>query len=172
MGFPKGTILGEHKRDDQGRLLNKDGSLFNLVPNRGMLRKGQRSSPETEFKKGTEPHNKGKKLVEYAPEYAIKKMMKTTFQKGSIPALALPVGTIRRRLNKGVPEYIINIDWKGNRKPNNSYKWYLWEIDNEQDRPTGMVLAIKNGDVDDIRIENLELITRAENLARNNGRSL
>ena len=171
MGFPKGTILGKHKRDAEGRLLNKDGSLYDLKKNRGQRKKGERFSPDTEFKRGLVPHNKGKKIEEYVPDYAIKRMQKTQFKKGSLGPATLPEGTIRRRERvrdgRRDIEYIINIDWRGNRKPNNQYKWYLWEVDNQQDRPKGMVLAVKNGNPDDIRIENLEMISRAENMRRN-----
>lgn len=167
MGFPKGTILGKHERDEQGRLLNKDGSLYKLRPNRGQAKPGERRSPSTEFKKGLVPHNKGKRLEDYVPEYSRKKIMQSNFQKGNVPHTAKPKGTVTRLVNKGRVEYTINIDWRGNRKPHNNYKWYLWEVEHQQDRPTGMVLAIKNGDPDDIRLENLEMITRAENLRRN-----
>jgi len=172
MGFPKGTVLGKHTRDENGRLLNKDGSLFKVVPNRGQAAKGQRRSPETEFKKGTPAHNKGKKLADYVPDYSIKKIMQSNFQKGNVPHTAHPEGTVvrlERYRKNGAKEvvYTINIDWHGNRKPHNTYKWYLWEVEHQQDRPKGMILAIKNSDPDDIRLENLELITRSENMIRN-----
>lgn len=169
MGFPKGTVLGKHARDENGRLLNKDGSYFKLRPNSGYLKKGMRNNPAGEFKKGQIPHNKGKKLADYVPEYSIRKIMKSNYQKGNIPHTAKPLGTITRQVRKERREiaYTINIDWHGNRKPHNSYKWYLWEVENQQDRPKGMVLSVKNGHPDDIRIENLELISRAENMKRN-----
>lgn len=172
MGFPKGTILGSHKRDESGRLLNKDGSLYKLTPNRGQFKKGRRNSPDTEFKNGDIPHNKGKRVRDYVPEHSIEKMLRTTFKKGNMPHSAKPLGTIsrsERRRKNGTIEiyYSINIDWLGNRKAHNSYKWYLWEKEHQQDRPGGMVLAVKNGDPDDIRLENLELISRGENLKRN-----
>ena len=168
MGFAKGTILGKHKRDDQGRLLNKDGSLYKLPErNDGHFQAGVRFNPSTEFKRGHTPHNKGRRLKDYVPEHSIKKMQNTQFKKGTIPPNTQPKGTISRRINKGNIEYLINIDWHGNRKHDNSYRWYLWEVENQQDRPKGMILTVKNGDADDIRLENLELITRAENLRRN-----
>lgn len=171
MGFPKGTKLGKHQRDEQGRLLNKDGSLYNMNPNRGQFLKGKRNSPDTEFKKGNVPFNKGRKMDEYMPEYSRKKIMASNFQKGNVPPQQKPKGTVTRgeRFRNGRKEvsYTINIDWHGNRKPHNSYKWYLWEVEHQQDRPKGMVLAIKNGDPDNIRLENFELITRAENMKRN-----
>lgn len=171
MGFAKGTVLGKRARDEQGRPLRKDGTLCDYRSNTTVFKKGQRYSPRTEFKKGLVPHNKGKKLEEYASEFAIKRMQKTQFKKGQLSINAAPEGTVtkreRVRNGKREVEYIINIDWRGNRKSNNQYKWYLWEVENQQDRPSGMVLAVKNGDPDDIRLENLELLSRAENLERN-----
>lgn len=118
------------------------------------FKKGTRNSPATEFKKGMTPWNKGKRGYMGANN--------TSFKKGNIPPQQKPAGTVTRLMNKGKPEYTINIDWKGNRKPHNSYKWYLWECENQQDRPKGYVLYLKNGDADDIRIENMQVITRAE----------
>lgn len=91
----------------------------------------------------------------------------TSFKKGNVPPQQNPLGTVSRRINKGMVEYVINCDWRGNRKPHNNYKWYLWEVENQQDRPAGYVIYLKNENPDDIRTENFELITRAELLRRN-----
>lgn len=127
--------------------------------NSGRFISGFRHSPATEFKPGQEPWNKGK--TGYMGANA------TSFKPGHIPKSAHPIGTVTRHLNKGKPEYTINIDWRGNRKPHNNYKWYLWEVEHGQDRPAGMVLWIINGNPDDMWVENFEPITRAE-LARRN----
>lgn len=115
-----------------------------------------------QFVKGEAPWNKG--VTGYMGAN------KTSFKLGDMPASTLPAGTISKRLRHKedkVDEWYINIDWKGNRKVNNSYKWYLWEVENQQDRPIGYVLAFINGDQSDVRLDNLEMITRAENLFRN-----
>lgn len=115
-----------------------------------------------QFVKGQTPWNKGVTGYMGANE--------TSFKKGNLPVQALPKGEIRKRTRPNkTDEWVINIDWKGNRKPNNNYKWYIWEAANKQDRPTGFVLYIRNEDQDDIRLENLELISRAELLRRNRG---
>lgn len=122
------------------------------------LNKGQ-------FLKGSTPWNKGKTGYMGAN--------RTSFKKGDLPVQTKPKGSIRKhnRTHSGkVAEWYINIDWHGNRKTNNNYKWYLWEVEHQQDRPQGHTLWIKNGNPDDIRLENLELITRAELLQRNQGR--
>lgn len=126
---------------------------------KGQFMPGKRSSPSTEFKPGMKPWNKGKTSYMGANV--------TSFKPGQTPKSANPLGTITRRINKGAIEYTINIDWRGNRKPHNSYKWYLWEVDNSEDRPANSVLWIKNGNADDMRVENFEVIDRAELMRRN-----
>ena len=131
----------------------------------GRIVKGSSIGKDSRFKPRQTPWNKGKRGYMGANA--------TSFKKGQLPASAHEIGHVSRwertRNGKKEIEYIINIDWHGNRKPHNTYKWYLWEVENQQDRPKGMVLALKNGNPDDIRIENLELITRSELLKRNQG---
>ena len=67
-------------------------------------------------------------------------------------------------------DYYINVDWKGNRKPNNLYRKYLWEVYNQRDLPKGYVVTTIDGNPDNLVIENLELITRRELLRRNTGK--
>ena len=112
-----------------------------------------------QFIKGSEPWNKG--ITGYMGANA------TSFKKGNLPVQTKPKGHIRRSIHRGRPEYYINVDWHNNRKPNNSYKWYLWEVENQRDRPVNMVLYIKNNDSDGIRTDNFEIITHAELLERN-----
>lgn len=174
MAVYKGTVLGKHLRDSQGRLLNKDGSLYKITPNRGYFKKGKRYSPDTEFKKGIIPHNKGLKITEYVPPHSLEKLKRTQFKPGQLPHTAKEKGYISRlervRANGNIEVvYNINIDWKGNRKPHNSYKWYLWEVEHQTDRPEGMIITVKNGNQDDMRLDNFEVISRAENLFRNRG---
>jgi len=115
------------------------------------------------FKQGHTPWNRGKKGYMGANA--------TSFKKGELPPTAHPEGTIvrteRHRSGRVEVYYTINIDWRGDRRSKNNYKWYLWEVENQRDRPAGMVITTKNGNPDDIRIDNLEVITRSENLRRN-----
>lgn len=145
---------------------------------------------DRQFKKGQKAFNKGIPQSEYMTAEGIKKCSKTHIQHQETAASNLmkeegrflPYNTLRkgtvvkrstthtRGKNKGKTEtqYYINIDWHGNRKPNNLYKKYLWELYNQQDLPKGYVVTTIDGDPDNLVIENLELISRAELLRRNN----
>lgn len=147
-----------------------------------------------QFQKGQEAFNKGIPQSEWMSEESREKCSKTHIQYQEtaasplskeegvfLPYNTLKKGTVTRRKvthkkgkNKGKTEivYYINIDWHGNRKPNNLYKRYLWELHNQMDLPKGYVVAVIDGDPDNIVIENLELISRKELLRRNNGGQL
>ncbi len=119
---------------------------------------------DTQFKKGDRPWNKG--------VYGYMGANSTSYEEGHVPANRQFKGyvSVRDRKDK-TPEVLINIDWKGERKMNNNFRWYLWESANKQDRPYGFVLAVRNDDPLDIRLDNLELISMAENLRRNSHRT-
>lgn len=141
------------------------------------------------FVKGQKSFNKGKPMREWMSKESMEKCSKTQIQyqehassslsreEGKyLPYNTLRKGTVVKRSvthkkgkNKGKVEwnYYINIDWRGNRKPNNLYKKYLWELHNQMDLPKGYVVVTKDGDPDNLIIENLEIISRAELLSRN-----
>lgn len=142
------------------------------------------------FKKGEEPFNKGKAREEWMSKEGIKKVEKTHIQNQDcksilsylegtyLPHNTYKKGTVKRRKhvhktgkNKGKVEYeyYINIDWKGNRKPNNLYKKFIWEYFHQQDVPKGYVVHCIDGDPENLDISNLELITRKELLFLNRG---
>lgn len=144
------------------------------------------------FKKGQQSWNKGIPRNEWMSKEMEEKCDKTLiqYQEATMSPLAkvegryLPHNThikgkvVRRKhihnkgKNKGKVEweYYINVDWHGNRKPNNLYRKYLWEVYNQQDLPKGYVVTTKDGNPDNLVIENLELITRRELLRRNTGK--
>lgn len=144
---------------------------------------------DTQYKKGDTPFNKGVPIDEWMSEESQKKCSKTHIQHQEtassplskeegryLPYNTLRKGTVVKRStthkvgkNKGKIEtqYYINIDWHGNRKPNNLYKKFLWELYNQMDLPKGYVVVTKDGDPDNLVIENLEIISRAELLRRN-----
>lgn len=148
--------------------------MRNLVPERFL---------ENKFKKGHNTFNKGIPQNKWLSPENIEKCKKTYIQNQScksqlsdvegryLPHNTLNKGTVIKRMhkhNKGKNkgkieyEYYINIDWKGNRKPNNLFRRYLWEVYHQQDIPKGYVVHCKDGNSDNLEISNLELITRKD----------
>lgn len=127
-----------------------------LGPNKTSFKKGIRVSPETEFKEGHIPWNKGLKGLRMSPA--------TEFKKGHLPHNTKCDGFISIRLHKRTnTKYkyirIIQGTWK-------QYHHYLWEKEHGP-IPQNHILRFRNGNTLDCRIENLELISRAENALRN-----
>ncbi len=107
------------------------------------------------FQKGQVPFNKGIKGINYPG------MVATQFVKGSRPANYRPVGTIRTN-----PE-----GYKDIKVADGMRQWKLlhrinWEAENGS-IPKGMVLIFKDNNRENCEVENLELLTKAENMKRN-----
>lgn len=153
--------------------------MHNLVSDRFLSNK---------YKKGNIPFNKGIQQKEWMSKEGIEKCKNTYIQNQScksnlsyiegryLPHNTKTKGTITMRKhihtkgkNKGKIEYeyYINIDWKGNRKPNNLFKRYIWEVNHQQDIPDGYVIYCKDGNSSNLDISNLELISRKELVKRN-----
>lgn len=141
---------------------------------KGQFVKKFRASPATEFKKGDVPFNKGLKQEEWLTPEAIERTKATRFQKGQLPQTTKPLGYIRRTTHhrKGQVvgyDWYINVDWHGNRSPNYNYRKYLWEVFYGEDAPKGMIFVAKDGDqAKEPTINNIEMISRAEHIRRNN----
>ena len=115
-----------------------------------------RSGIDTRFKKGTVPPNKGKKMS--AEQYA--KSSRTMFKKGGIPQNYRPVGSER-----------VNVDGYIEIKIADPSKWelkhrFVWEESNGK-IPAGMNLIFKDNNPLNIKLDNLMLVTRAENMIIN-----
>lgn len=116
------------------------------------------------YKKGQVPHNKGKKLNEFMSAEGIKRSKLTRFKKGQLPHNTKHDGAVswRKENTKAGGYYYLRL-----RK---SY-WvllhrYLWE----QVRgpiPEGMNVQFKDGNSRNCTIENLELVSKGENMQRN-----
>lgn len=112
------------------------------------------------FKKGQISHNKGKKQTEYMSAEAIERCRKTQFQKGHIPHNTLYDGAeritkdgyIEIRIKKG--KYVLK-----HRK--------IWE-EHYGEVPKSHIIIFKDNNPQNCAIENLEMISRAENVIRNN----
>ena len=143
------------------------------------------------FKKGHKTHNKGVPRTNWMSEESRKKCSKTHIQYQEnvisplskiegrfLPRNTLEKGTVTRRLSKhtkgknaGKTEviYYINIDWHGNRKPNNLLRRYIWEVHHQQDIPKGMVVYCIDGNPENFEVSNLKLISRGELAKINRG---
>jgi hypothetical protein len=116
------------------------------------------------YQKGMVAYNTGKKQHEYMSAEAIEKTKATRFKKGSLPHNALPDGTIvNRKDNKGRLYQMIKL-------PNNRKLKYmhvhLWQ-QHHGAIPKGHIILFSNKNSMDCRIENLECISKAENMRRN-----
>ena len=116
-----------------------------------------RSGMDTRFKKGTVPPNKGKKMS--AEQYA--KSSRTMFKKGGIPQNYRPVGSER-----------VTVDGYIEIKVADPSKWelkhrFIWEESNGK-IPAGMNLIFKDNNPLNVKLDNLMLVTRAENMEMNN----
>lgn len=133
-------------------------------PSAGRLTPHDPRGASCRFPKGNVPANKGLRRPGFAPG----RMKETQFKKGVRQGVALglwkPVGT--KRISKdGYREVKVNDDmplqarWRAEHL-------VVWEAVHGR-IPKGYALAFKNRDKNDIRLDNLELITRGENLRRN-----
>ena len=134
-----------------------------------------RKSPEfmrfhtlkTAFKKGAQPANKGKKQTDFMTPDAIARTAATRFGKGHLPhnAIGCKDGDIRIRTDKTKRHYKWIRVAMG--------KWQMLHVVNwivqHGPLPKGMIIVFKSGDTMDCALDNLELITKAENMKRNSG---
>ena len=113
----------------------------------------------TQFQKGSVPANKGQKMSKDVYE----KAKPTMFKKGNKPMNTQPIGTIHQRKDTGGKMYLyIKLA---------DSKWqllnrYTWEQHNGP-IPKGMVVVYKDGNYLNNDINNLLMITKKENMARN-----
>lgn len=117
------------------------------------------SGRATRFQKGLVPWNKGLKGMP-----SIGRMEQTQFKKGSKPGNWLPIGSYRFSKDGYLQRKVTDTgyppkDWI-------AVHTLLWEEHNGC-VPNGHCLCFKDGNKQNIVIENLELITRAERMRRN-----
>ena len=107
------------------------------------------------FAKGNIPVNKA--------TIGVMKQNKTSFKKGELPHNTKPVGFISLRKHKRGEQYYYI------KNSNNKFVLYhrfLWE-EKYGEIPKGFILVFRDKNSLNYEIENLELITRRENLKRN-----
>lgn len=130
-------------------------------PHACRLRRGDHVGARFRFEKGHVPANKGLRRPGFAPG----RMRETQFKKGALPHTYMPVGSTRL-----VDGYVYrkvtdvrNVPWTKNWKPEHVLIWKRAR----RRLPAGHVLVFRNHDRTDIRLDNLERITRRELMARN-----
>ena len=123
----------------------------------------QQRKDDSRIKKGNVPINKGKKL----PTDIYEKVKHTFFKKGHKFNIETEIGqvVVRKRKNRPDPPYMFI---KLGHKKWELYHRHLWEQANGQ-IPDGHVIAFKDGNSLNCTIENLQLLTMAENSIRNSG---
>jgi hypothetical protein len=133
-------------------------------PDACRLRRGDNVGAACRFQKGHVPANKGLRR----PGWARGRMKETWFRKGERSGVAVrlyqPIGTERiskdgyrqRKTNDDLP---LQARWR-------SVHVLLWE-EKHGPVPKGHAIVFRNGDKGDIRLDNLQCISRAELMARN-----
>ena len=124
--------------------------------------KGRRCCMRTEWKKGHIPHNKGLKGIHYSPKTEFKKGQKPQNYRGGYKICK---DGIYVRVGKQKYSYQVNgkqmIVGKYEQLARKKYREAFGKFDKK------MIIFHKDGDIYNNEIENLELITRAELLKRN-----
>lgn len=109
------------------------------------------------FREGHRPANKGKKM----PPETYSKVAPTMFRKGNVPANHRPVGSERVNADGYVEIKVAEPNrWKSKHR-------VVWEQEYGP-IPKGSNVQFKNGDRQDIRIENLYLISRQDQMKDEN----
>jgi HNH endonuclease len=131
-------------------------------PAASRLRRGDNVGAPYRFPKGHVPHNKGLRR----PGWFRGRMRETWFKRGALPHTWVPVGT--EVLD---PDGYRKRKVTDNRKLASRFNWKFvhvltWEKAHGP-VPRGHAVAFRNGDRRDIRLENLELVSRRELMRRN-----
>ena len=111
-----------------------------------------------QFRPGLQPWNKGKKGVNGRSH--------TSFSPGHLPHNHKPIGHERINREGYLERKVADHAGPNNKKNFQRVHVLLWER-HRGPVPEDHIVVFKNRDKTDIRIENLELITRSENLRRN-----
>lgn len=168
LGRPIGTVY--QKSAVLG--LKKTAEFIADPTSRCRLHKGTTAGAKTMFQKGITPHNKGKRM----PGYWAGRMRETQFQPGTRQGVAatnwVPVGTILPDgdgyLRIKVREAVAGAEPTGF---GNKHAWpqlhrKIWrELNGEI--PAGHIITFKDGDKANCAIENLVLMSKADNARRN-----
>ncbi|MDD3038860.1 HNH endonuclease signature motif containing protein [Bacteroides sp.] len=113
------------------------------------------------FPKGHQPMNKGRKQTEYMSDAQIEKTKATRFKKGNIPGNHKPVGYERITKDKYIEVKTA--------EPNVfELKHRIVWIEHNGEIPPGYNIQFKDGDRQNVCIENLYMVSRSEQLKTEN----
>jgi hypothetical protein len=129
----------------------------------GRLFKGHKRGIHTRFIKGDKPFNAGMKKDQFMSSGTIEKFIKNQFTKGHLPHNTKSNGAISFRKDKMGNTYKFIRTGLGKWQHLHVFNW----IREKGNIPKGYIVIFKNGDKMNCHIENLELITRKENMSRN-----
>lgn len=141
----------------------KKSEAYLKTPESGLFLKGERRGKRNQFKKGSPAFNKGLKQTEYMSKESILNSKKTRFKKGQLPYNTKYNGFITKRKAKSGRVYqFIRVgasDWV------HLHVYNYIKANGPQ--PAGSCIIFKDGDTLNTSIENLECISRSENMKRN-----
>lgn len=137
----------------------KKSSEFLASERSGIFIKGGTYGKRYQFEKGHVPVNKGKKM----PDHIKERIKHTWFKKGNEPHNTKFDGYVSVRKDRNGSEYAHIRLSKGKFELLHRFIW----IQHNGPIPPGHIVAFKNGNTSDFRLENLELITREQNMLRN-----
>lgn len=137
----------------------RKSEAYMASPDSGRLLKGVKRSPKTQFKPGHVTWNKGKKL---GSAHCTPAMKRTQFKKGAMPHNTLHDGAESVRVAKGRAYIWVRVavnKWREKHR-------LVWEQHNGP-IPKGHNVQFRNGNSLDVRIENLYLVARQEQMKHN-----
>lgn len=141
----------------------KKSEAFKLSAESGRVKKGTTLGKNTMFKPGSTPKNKGKKIEEFMRPETIEKFKQHCFKKGVKPHNTKNDGDVVLRKDKNGYKYqYIRLSlriWQ-------LYHIYIWEQKNGP-VPADHLITFKDGNQLNVTIENLECITKVDNMLRN-----
>jgi len=159
--FIRDNCKGRGNRELYEMVCDKFGPVMTFRKMKAYKKNHKLSSGLTgAYPKGNVPENKGKTWDEFMPKDAQERCRKTCFRKGNVPHNHLPVGTV-----------VKTTDGYMARKIGEPHEWeYIhratWEKHNGP-IPEGMCVTFKDGNTENCDIDNLMLISRAENARLN-----
>jgi hypothetical protein len=137
----------------------KKSDAYLQSPASGRMIPGSRRGEPTRFRAGNLPHNKGKKGWQAGGRAG-----ETKFKPGSQPHNWVPIGS-ERITKDGILQRKVTDAWRPSRDWKSVHS-LLWE-EHFGPIPKGHIVIFRDGNQRNIVIENLECISRRENMKRN-----